>query len=318
MDAKDKLLVVAGPTASGKSGLALAAAQEFGGMVINADSMQVYDGLRVLTARPSEAEEALAPHRLYGILPPSEACSAGRWLELAKAAVAEARLSGLLPIVVGGTGLYLRALTQGLSPIPDIPDAVREASRALFDRLGNAAFHAALAERDPVVAGRLHPSNSQRLVRAWEVLEATGRSLADWQEIPPSGAVDAQIATIVLDPPRALLNQTCDRRFLAMVEQGALEEVRALLDLDLDPALPVMKALGVPDLAAHLRGRLGREEAIARAQQATRQYAKRQGTWFRHQMKQAEFMPAQFSESLRSQIFPKLRQFLLTNIPFNR
>ena len=315
MPTPTKSLVIAGPTASGKSGLALAVAREFGGMVINADSMQIYDGLRVITARPSAAEEALAPHRLYGVLDPTETCSAGRWLDLAKQAADSAWSQGLLPVFVGGTGLYLRALTQGLSPIPDIPEDIRAAARARFAALGNQAFHAALAERDPVMAGRLHPANSQRLVRAWEVLEATGLSLAHWQAIPPAGAIAAEIRILVLDPPRDALNAACDRRFLAMLDQGALDEVRALLARDLDPALPAMKALGVPDLAAHLRGEIARDEAVARAQAATRRYAKRQATWFRHQIKEADRIPAQFSESLWPKIFPKLRQFLLTDEP---
>jgi tRNA dimethylallyltransferase len=306
------LLVIAGPTASGKSGLALAVAREFGGMVINADSMQVYDGPRILTARPSPQEEAAVPHRLYGTLDPSETCSAGRWLELAKAAAHEAWALGKLPVVVGGTGLYLRALTQGLSPIPDIPEDIRAAARARFATLGNQAFHAALAERDPVMAGRLHPSNSQRLVRAWEVLDATGRSLAEWQAIAPTGGIDAAILALVLDPPRDALNAACDRRFLSMMDQGALDEVRALLGRRLDPALPVMKALGVPELAAHLTDGLDLADAIAGAQRATRHYAKRQATWFRHQMPDADRISTQLSESLEQKIFPKLRQFLLT------
>lgn len=305
-------LVIAGPTASGKSGLALAVAEEFGGTVINADSMQVYDVLRVLTARPAPADESRAPHRLYGVLPPAQACSAALWRDMAAAEVAAAWAAGRLPIVVGGTGLYLRALQQGLSPIPEIPDAIRQAARAGLAELGNARFHALLAERDPVMAARLAPGNSQRLVRALEVLEATGRSLADWQAEPAEGGITARWLTVALLPPRDTLNAACDGRFRRMVEDGALDEVRALMALGLDPALPAMKALGVPELIACLRGTSGLDDAIAAAQRATRAYAKRQLTWFRHQLPQAVTLPEQFSESLPSRFFPFIRRFLLT------
>ncbi len=307
-----KAIIVAGPTASGKSALALALAQAVNGVVINADSMQVYAGLRVLTARPSPADEALAPHRLYGVLAPSDLCSVGRWRALALAEMEAAWAAGRLPVVVGGTGLYLRALTQGLSPIPEIPETVRAETRALLERLGNQAFHARLAGRDPVMAARLHPGNSQRLARAWEVLEATGRSLADWQDQPAPDRLEAATATVLLAPPREALYQSCDRRFLAMLEQGALDEVAALMALRLDPALPVMKALGVPELAAHLAGRLGLEQAMAQAQQATRHYAKRQSTWFRHQLAADFVLNAQYSERFFDGIFSNIRQSPLT------
>lgn len=306
-------IVIAGPTASGKSGLALAIAEEFDGVVINADSMQVYDVLRVVTARPDAEDEARAPHRLYGVLPPSQACSAAEWRDMAAAEMAKTWNQGKLPIVVGGTGLYLRTLMQGISPVPAIPDAIRQAARARLAELGNAAFHALLARQDPVMAARLDVGNSQRLVRAWEVLEATGKSLAEWQALPMEGAVRARWLTLALAPPRPALNARCDARFAMMVEAGALDEVRALLALDLDPAVPAMKALGVPDLAASLRGEIGLDDAIARACQATRNYAKRQLTWFRHQLDNPTVLPEQFSESLPPRIFPFIRQFLLTD-----
>lgn len=305
-------IVVAGPTASGKSALALAVAREFGGVVVNADSMQVYDVLRVLTARPSVEEEARAPHRLYGVLSPDVACSAALWRDMAAAEMQAAWAAGRLPVLCGGTGLYIRTLQQGLSPIPEIPADVRAAARALFADLGNAGFHRRLAERDPLTASRLDPGNSQRLVRAWEVLEATGRPLAEWQAEPPVGAMPARWLTFALLPPRDALYARCDARFRLMVEQGALDEVRALMALGLDPALPAMKALGVPELMAHLRGETGLDEAVAAAQQATRNYAKRQVTWFRHQLISPHALREQFSESLPSQIFPIIRQFLLT------
>lgn len=305
-------IVIAGPTASGKSGMALAIARAFDGTVINADSMQVYDVLRVVTARPSAEDEALAPHKVYGVLSPSVACSAARWKDMAAQAMRDAWAEGKLPVVVGGTGLYLRTLMHGISPVPDIPEAVRAEARTRLERLGNAAFHAELAARDPVMAARLDASNSQRLARAWEVLEATGRSLAEWQALPMEGGVPARYLTFALLPPRDALYANCDRRFGLMMEQGAADEVRTLLEMDLDPALPAMKALGVPELAAWIRGGIDRDTAIVRACQATRNYAKRQMTWFRNQLDKPEAVHAQFSESLTPRIFTIIRQFLLT------
>ncbi|HVI51083.1 MAG TPA: tRNA (adenosine(37)-N6)-dimethylallyltransferase MiaA [Candidatus Sulfotelmatobacter sp.] len=307
-----KAIVVAGPTASGKSALALTLAEQLNGVVINADSMQIYDVLRVVTARPSVEDEARAPHRLYGMLQPAELCSAGRWRSMAAAEMETAWAEGRLPVVVGGTGLYLRALVQGLSPIPDIPDDVRQAARALFEQMGNEAFHALLASRDPVIAARLHPSNSQRLVRAWEVAEATGRTLSDWQTEPPADTLDAAFHTILIAPEREALYAGCDRRFEIMMEQGALDEVRRITALNLDPALPAMKALGVPELAAHLAGRVTLQHAVAQAQQSTRNYAKRQSTWFRHQLQTDTVLSTQFSERFFPEIFAKIRLFLLT------
>ncbi|WP_239988773.1 tRNA (adenosine(37)-N6)-dimethylallyltransferase MiaA [Paramagnetospirillum kuznetsovii] len=305
-------IVVAGPTASGKSGLALAIAREWDGVVINADSMQVYGGLPILTAQPSAADQALAPHRLYGILPASEACSAARWRDLAAAEMTAAWATGKLPVVVGGTGLYIRSLMQGLSPVPEIPGAVRDAARARMEALGAAAFHAALAERDPVMAARLRPSDTQRLTRAMEVLDATGRSLAEWQAEPMEGGIAARWFTITLAPERARLYAACDSRFKSMVKAGALDEAAAIAQWTLDPALPAMKALGLRELSAHLAGEIGLDEAIAQAQQVTRNYAKRQSTWFKHQLTASETLSEQLSESLIATIFLKIRQFHLT------
>ena len=278
------LIVVAGPTASGKSGLALSIAEAFGGTVINADSMQVYRELAVLTARPGPDAEARAAHRLYGTLSGAEVCSAGRWREMALAEIARAWEIDSLPVVAGGTGLYLRALERGLSPIPEVPPAVREAARAQHAKMGGAAFHAALASRDPAAAARLHPGDSQRLIRAWEVLEATGRPLADWHRAGAGDGLACRRLLLVLAPPRQALYAACDRRFLDMMAAGALDEVRRLLALGLDPSLPVMKALGVTPLADHLAGKISLDEAVAAVQQATRRYAKRQLTWLRNQM----------------------------------
>ncbi len=307
-----RVIVVGGPTASGKSALALDLAEALDGVVVNADSMQVYRDLSVLTARPGAADVARAPHRLYGVLDGAERCSAARWRGLAAAAIDAVLAAGRWPIVVGGTGLYLRALTAGLSAIPVVPAAVRTDAAALHKALGGAAFHRALAERDPAMAARLHPGDTQRLVRAWEVLAATGRSLADWQGDGVAGrpgglAFDA----IVLTPPRAALYAACDRRFAAMVERGAVDEARALLARRLDPRLPVMKALGVRELARYLAGEGDLETAVGAAQQATRRYAKRQLTWFRNQVLAADrchTIDAQYSNSLAAEILSIIRR----------
>ena len=281
-ESKPDVVIVTGPTASGKSGLALALARALDGVVINADSMQVYRELSILTARPDADALAAVPHRLYGVLSGRTACSAGQWRAMAVADIEDARSHGRLPLVVGGTGLYLRALEKGLARMPAIPAPVRAAARDRMAEIGGAAFHAALAERDPTMASRLHPSDRQRLIRAWEVLEATGRSLAAWQDSAHDGT-PYRFAQVVLLPPREALYRACNGRFEAMVAAGALDEVRALLDLGLSPDLPVMKALGVRELAAHLRGGDSLAAAIAKAQQATRRYAKRQMTWLRTQ-----------------------------------
>lgn len=278
------VVIVAGPTASGKSALALDLARRFGGCVINADSMQVYRELRVVTARPALNDEQAAPHSLYGVLPGDAACSAARWAAMAAEDIARCREQGILPVVTGGTGLYLRALVQGLSPIPDIPGDVRLQARALMAGIGNVAFHTVLAERDPLAAARLPVGDTQRQIRALEVLEATGRSITAWQKEPPVPVVEADFLTIVLDPVRPWLYQRCDLRFAQMMQQGALDEVRALDALGLSADAPVLKALGVPELRALLRGELPEAAALDAAQRATRNFAKRQVTWFRHQL----------------------------------
>ena len=278
------VVVIGGPTASGKSGMALDIAEAFGGTVINADSMQLYADLDVLTARPGAEDLARVPHRLYGVLPASERGSAARWRDMALAEIAAAHAAGRLPVVVGGTGLYLRTLMEGLSAVPSIPEDIRKAAHARLRELGGEAFRAELVARDPASA-KLNPGDTTRLTRAWEVLEATGHPLSYWQTQTAEGAPEGLAFTVlVLDPPREALYANCDRRFRVMMGQGALEEVRRLDAQNLDPDLPAMKALGVPELSAHLRGELSLDEAIALAQQSTRRYAKRQVTWFRHQL----------------------------------
>ncbi|MBV8915745.1 MAG: tRNA (adenosine(37)-N6)-dimethylallyltransferase MiaA [Acetobacteraceae bacterium] len=270
-------LIVAGPTCSGKSALALALAQRLGGTVINADSMQVYRELRVLTARPTPEDEAAVPHRLYGVRPAAEPGSVGWWREAALAEMAAARV----PILCGGTGLYLQSLTQGLADIPDPGAEAREEARALLEAEGPARLHQRLDAVDPGTAAGLRPSDSQRLARAWEVWRGTGQGLAAWQAAPGTPAPYV-FRAILLDPPRSGLRAAIALRFAAMLREGAVEEVRALLGLGLDPSLPAMRAHGVPELAAYLWGELCLEEAMARAVQATGRYVKRQATWFRH------------------------------------
>lgn len=283
------VLVIGGPTASGKSGLALRLAQTGNGTIINADSMQVYAELRIITARPSAAEEAVVPHHLYGVVSAAERMSAARWRALALDAIDAAHAVGRLPIIVGGTGLYLRSLMQGLSDIPEIPPTIRAEAMAIQAEQGSPFLHGELAKVDPVTAARLHPTDSQRLIRAWEVWRATGRSISDWQADPPRDApTHLAFTTLVVEPPRARLYAQCDRRFELMLAEGALAEVAAFDRLDLDPALPAAKALGVPELRALARGEITLEEATTRAQQMTRNYAKRQLTWFRNQVGAAQ------------------------------
>ena len=280
-----RAIVIAGPTASGKSQLALALAERLGGSIINADSMQVYRELALLTARPGPSELARAPHALYGCVSGAEAYSAGRYARDAAAAVATARDSGRRPIIVGGTGLYLRALLQGLSPVPAADPAVRAHWRQQVAERGAKELHTLLAARDPSMAARLKPTDPQRIVRALEVLDSTGRSLADWQRHPgrPVLAAEATIPLLLL-PPAATHETVIAGRFQRMLGEGALEEVRRLLALRLSPELPIMRALGVAALSAHLAGRQSLAAAAAAAECATRQYAKRQMTWFRRNM----------------------------------
>lgn len=293
-----RVLLIAGPTASGKSAAALELAMRLRGTVINADSMQVYRELAVLTARPSEADQRKAPHRLYGTVSVADAYSAGRWLSDAASAIAEAREEGRRPILVGGTGLYFKALTEGLAPVPGIPADIRDHWRRQSQVLGPASLHRALAERDPVMAARLRPSDPQRLVRALEIIDATGVSLAEWQEGSATAPVLApgEALELLIAPERQAVYAAIDARFEAMIAAGAVEEVRRLaaLDLDkglLDNGLPAMRAHGVRELTAYLAGAITLEEAAAKAKTETRRYAKRQMTWARRFMADWEWVP---------------------------
>ncbi len=301
----DNAILIAGPTASGKSRLAIDLARALNGVIINADSMQVYAELRVLTARPDPDEEAAAPHRLYGITSAAAPFSAGRWLELALAEAAAARESGQVPIIVGGTGLYFQVLTKGMAEIPDISEQARAEARSMLEELGAAGLHAILGERDPIMAERLKSTDSQRLVRAYEVMLGTGVSLAEWQQRPATTpTLPGPWHGFVLDWPRVDLYRRCDKRFAGMLEHGALDEAARLGSMNLDPTLPAMKALGVPDLIRLSRGEISRDAALAAAQQATRRYAKRQMTWFRNKNYAWSRLKAQDSERLLEKIIP--------------
>jgi len=274
-------VLIAGPTASGKSDAALALAQRIDGVIINADSMQVYREAPILTAQPSAADKARAPHRMYGHVGAREVYSVGRWRDDAIAALAT--LEGRTPIFVGGTGMYFMALTDGLAAIPAIPPEVRDAARALLDEIGVEALHARLAARDPLTASKLRPSDPQRTLRAWEVFAATGRPLAAWQDAPTTPVLkNRKIAAFVLDPPRPILRARIAARFAAMVDEGGLAEAVALSGLD--PALPAAKLLGLAPLQALAAGTLSKDQALEAAITGTRQFAKRQMTWFRHRM----------------------------------
>ncbi len=273
-----RALIVAGPTCSGKSALAIKLAQRWGGTVINADSMQVYRELPIVTARPTPADEATVPHRLYGIRAAAEPGSVAWWRGEALAAMAAATL----PILCGGTGMYLRSLSSGLADIPEPGEAARTEARTLLAAEGAAALHARLRAVDPATADTLRLADGQRIARAWEVWRGTGRGLAEWQQTATTPG-EWDFAAVVLDPPRADLRAAIAARFDAMLDAGALAEVQALLDQQLDPAVPAMQAHGVPELASYLRGETLLAQAVHRAVVATGQYTKRQATWFRHQ-----------------------------------
>lgn len=309
--AQRRALIIAGPTASGKSALALELAERFGGTVINADAMQCYRELRIVTARPPPQDEARAPHALYGVLPAAEAGSVAWWREAALAEMAKARL----PILCGGTGMYLRALTQGLSVLPEVPPAAREEARARLAALGSEQLHAELHPED---AAKLRPSDGQRIARALEIWLATGQSLAAWhRDAPRLPRADFDFRAILLTPPREELHPAIIARWAIMRGQGALEEVGLLVDRGLDASLPAMRAHGVPELAAEWRGEISREEADRRAIAGTWTYTRRQATWFRHQELVAPAVThrinariaglAQFSERFTPEIFAFLQ-----------
>ena len=280
----NSVVFIAGPTAAGKSAAAMTLASRIGGEIVNADAMQVYRDLRIVTARPSPQDEAAVPHHLYGALDGAERCSAGRWARMAVQTINGVAARGRTAILVGGTGLYFRALEEGLSPIPEAPEEIRARASARRSAIGPHAFREEVLARDPAMA-RLPEGDVQRLLRAWEVFEATGKPLSHFQSLPRAPLIDGPIRKAVIAPPREALYARCEARAQAMLEEGAIEEVRALLERRLNENVPVMKALGVPEIAALLRGEKTRGETLEALQQNTRRFAKRQLTWFRNQAK---------------------------------
>lgn len=278
-----RIWLIGGPTASGKTAISLRLAREIGGEIVNADSIQLYGDLRILSARPTPEDMAQAPHHLFGVADGGEAWSVGAWRRAVLPVIADIRARGASPILVGGTGLYFRSLTHGLADIPQAPPETRAEAEAAFETLGETAFRTRLGEIDPAAAARIAPGDRQRLVRAWEVYRAAGRSLSELQAATIAPLAPGDWRGVVIEPPREALYARCDARLAAMVEAGAVEEVSALMGRGLDPALPVMKALGLREIAAWQAGQMSRDAALAAAQQETRRYAKRQATWFRNQ-----------------------------------
>ncbi len=278
-----RLTLIAGPTASGKSRLALDMAEKTGAVIVNADSQQLYADLRVLSARPTIEDEARAEHRLYGVADAAESWSVGRWTRAVMPLLEELAAQDRPALLVGGTGLYFNALTRGLADIPAVPDAVRDTVQAAYDLEGEAAFRRRLAEVDPTAAAAITPGDRQRLIRALAVAQATGRSLSDWKAGTKPLLTPGSYEALIVEPPRDRLYAACDVRVSQMIQNGALDEVRALLARNLDPTLPAMKAVGVPELAAHLSGATTLDQAVAAIRLSTRHYAKRQLTWFRNQ-----------------------------------
>ncbi|MBC94110.1 MAG: tRNA (adenosine(37)-N6)-dimethylallyltransferase MiaA [Rhodospirillaceae bacterium] len=279
------VIVIGGPTACGKSGLALAIAENFDGIIVNADAIQVYRDLRILTARPTEDEEKRIPHRLYGILDAKESCSAGTWQALALKEIENIQNIGKLPIIVGGTGLYLKALTEGIAPIPKIPLSVRKSVREFYSEVGKAEFYTQFTKKDPITAARIQPNDAQRLMRAWEVMEATGKSISLWQE-EKMQSPNLKFTMVVGTPLRETLYAACDKRIFNMISDGVLEEVKALMirfQNEKFNNLPVFKAIAFKEFSSYLAGDTTLDIAITKAQQQTRRYAKRQMTWFRNQ-----------------------------------
>ena len=301
-------ILLAGPTASGKSALALDFADQLNGVIINADSMQVYADLRVLTARPSEDDEACQPHKLYGTVDGAERYSVGRWLADLHVAVDETRAQGKLPIIVGGTGFYLNAAEQGISAIPDIPEEAREEAISYHQKQGGQAILDKLQKVDPIIADRLEAGDSQRLVRALEVVMHTGKPLSYWQSRPREGGLTGRAFKIAHIPEREVVYERINKRFSAMIEVGGLAEVEQLLQRRLAPDLPVMKALGVSALAAFLNGSCDKQEAIYVASRDTRHYAKRQMTWLRNNFISNYENNETYSNRLCHKIFPKILQ----------
>ncbi len=294
---KGRIILLAGPTASGKSALALKIAQETDAVIINADSMQVYRELPIITAQPTPEERIIVPHLLYGCIAASEPFSVGTWLAMAKQEIDAAIATNRTPIITGGTGLYFKCLTKGIAHIPSISCKTKEKSINIMKDIGNISFYTMLSEKDPAFAATLSPGNTQRLLRAWEVWAETGIPFSEWQRRKHEAYYEPErFAGYFLNPERQDVYERINRRFSRMLENGALEEVRRLMGMELSPRLPSMKAHGVPELTRYLQGKTSLEDAISKAQQHTRNYAKRQCTWFRHQLPEFTWLSKNYSE----------------------
>ena len=310
MDQLPSVLIITGPTASGKSALALAVALQFNGEVVNADSMQVYAELPILTACPSSEDEAQIPHHLYRILSGADVCSAGRWLGMVIHKIKEIHKRGNLPIICGGTGLYLKVLREGIAPVPDVPSNILESATALYLETGGDAFVRMLAKIDPISAAKINSFDRQRLVRAYSVVKATGITLPEWHKnqakIPP---LFANFFTVYLLPDRKQLYARIDRRLDSMIDRGGFDEVAALQKLNLDPSIPVMKALGVPEIISYLLGKIDEDSAINKSKQTTRNLAKRQMTWLRNQGT-ANLLLKDFGHNVKKESISPISEFI--------
>lgn len=314
MDDLPPVVIIAGPTASGKTDIALDVAAHLDGEIVNADSMQVYRGIDILAAMPSAEEQSRVPHHLFGVLDATERCSAGRWLEMASTVLGDIHDRGKLPIVVGGTGLYLKVLMDGIAPMPDVPTDTVTALEARFEDIGGAAFRSELATVDPVTAEKFPSSDRQRLIRAAAVYAVTGRPISDWhKEQPDAPGYAARYCVVLFVPPRDELYERINARFDAMMDHGALAEAEAFARRNIDPSLPAARAVGVAELVASIRGDMPMDTAIEKAKTASRHLAKRQFTWFSRQIRKDLLVDEKFSERDDEKIFSFIRQFVLTD-----
>ena len=305
-----KTIVICGPTGSGKSALAVTLAQQFDGIIVNADSMQVYRELEILSSRPNEKDMRSAPHRLYGVMSMHQVCAVAVWRSMALGIIDTCQKAGKLPILCGGTGMYVRFLLDELSRIPDIPVAIRSVTRKTLEEVGNKEFKRLLVERDPISGRRIATGDSQRLARAWEVLEATGFSITYWHKKKRKTNSENGFYSVLLMPERRKLYSNCDTRFLEFIDKGAIDEAKRIQELDLLPGLPAFKALGLSELIQYLDGEIGLSSAIELAQRATRRYAKRQVTWFRNQLHEDYLMETQDNDEVKTKLIADITRFL--------
>ncbi len=308
-----KTIILSGPTASGKSALALFIAQKFDAVIINCDSKQLYKEIPIITAQPTADEMAQIPHELYGCISVAEHCSVGRWIDMVKPVIDKTHADGKIPMLVGGTGMYIKYLTEGIPQMPDIDEEIRTQVRAQIQEEGSAVTHTKLAAIDPDIAAKLEPGDSQRIARAMEVIRQTGKSLLYWQQQKAEAIYPADsFIKFFLSPPREKVYENCNSRFVKMLDAGLMDEMKALDAMQLDPELPSMRSHGVPEMLAYLHGNMTLEEAVEQSQQNTRHYIKRQFTWFRNQMKDTVCLDDFDIDAVKTKMLKELKQFLLT------